>query len=427
VSWAKILVRPDQREDAVTLLNQLLQFLVVNFATSLSFLSACGFTLLATYPLYVHMRRGWAIKKGDIFNCFPPDAKVLYLKTYFQETFSVPQAENRFEALYQDRYGKYKYAFPIVLFVVTTLVAMFFLSEAAVTWINLTIGHRMIAIGKLADGWPLLVIPPIAAAGISGAYVWIVSDLITRARRLDLAPADILNSTLRLAISAALAVPMSQNLWGVLSLPIAFGLGAFPLDAVRVLLRRFVSDKFGSNNSQDDKPTDGILKLDAVDRSIADKLMDAEISTIAQLAHTDPVQLCIRTGLDFDFVLDIVSQSLASIYLGDRLNRLRACGLRGALEIYYLLVGLSDTSKPRNYALALAILEVAPTLLQDKPISHEERATARAEFLGACDQIANDAYTLLVVAFWRAGGSDEANWIIPNYADKTLLPDPVPT
>ena len=61
----------------MSLLNQLLQFLAVNFATSLSFLSACGFTLLATYPLYVHMRRGWVIKKGDIFNCFPHDDKVL--------------------------------------------------------------------------------------------------------------------------------------------------------------------------------------------------------------------------------------------------------------------------------------------------------------------------------------------------------------
>jgi hypothetical protein len=410
----------------VSLLNQLLQFLAVNFATSLSFLSACGFTLLATYPLYVHMRRGWEIKKGDIFNCFPPDAKVLYLKTYFQESYSEPQAEKRFEALYEDRYGRYKYAFPIVLFVITTFVVMFFLSEAAVTWIDLSIGHRMIVIGKIAGGLPLLVIPPLAAAGISGAYVWIVSDLITRARRLDLAPADILNSTLRLAISAALAVPVSQLFGGVFALPIAFGLGAFPLDAVRVLLRRFVSDKFGSNNSQDDKPTDGVLKLDAVDRPIADKLMDAEISTIAQLAHTDPVQLCIRTGLDFDFVLDIVSQSLASMYLGDRLTRLRACGLRGALEIYYLLVGLSDSGKPRNYALALAILEVAPTLLQDKPISPDGRAIARAEFLGACDQIANDPYTLLVVAFWRAEGSNDANWVIPDYTDKSLLPDPVP-
>lgn len=197
----------------MSLLIALLHFLRDNFATALSFLAACGFTLLATYPVYVHLRRGWSIKKTDIFNSFSPNAKLLYLKTYFKESFCEPHALDkavaRFGTLYQDRYGRYKYRFPIVLFAVTTFVAMFLLSEAAVTWIDLLTGHREVAIGKIAHGLPLLIIPSVAAAGISGAYVWIVADLITRVRRLDLTPADIMNSTLRLAISAALAVPVS--------------------------------------------------------------------------------------------------------------------------------------------------------------------------------------------------------------------------
>jgi hypothetical protein len=221
---------------------------------------------------------------------------------------------------------------------------------------------------------------------------------------------------------------------GVLALPIAFAIGAFPLDVVRVFLRRYVSDKFGSSNAQDDKPADELLGLDSVDRPIADKLMDADISTIAQLAHTDPVQLCMRTGLGFDFVIDIVSQSLAWMYLGDRLGLLRCCGLRGALEIYYLMKGLAapdnTLAAPDNtkgYALALALLEVAPTLLQDKSSSPATRAMGRVEFLGACDQIANDPYTFLLIAFWQDGGSDQKSWIVPDYTNKGLLPDILPS
>lgn len=52
-----------------------------------------------------------------------------------------------------------------------------------------------------------------------------------------------------------------------------------------------------------------MLNLDSIDHPIADRLNGADILTIAQLAYTDPVQLAMRTGLGFDFVLDIVGQA----------------------------------------------------------------------------------------------------------------------
>ena len=49
--------------------------------------------------------------------------------------------------------------------------------------------------------------------------------------------------------------------------------------------------------------------------------------------YADPVQQCMRMGLGFDFVADIVSQALAWNYLGERLDALRLAGLRRAMLI----------------------------------------------------------------------------------------------
>jgi hypothetical protein len=390
----------------------------VTLAEYLSLLGALGFTVLAGYPVYVHVRYGWKIKKDAIFTRFSSEAKVLYLKAYLKMDFAETQeaeAAGAFDALYQDRYGRKRYAAPVFFLLLTILVTMFLLSEAACTWTGVWTGRTEAPLSQLGLGLPLFVIPQIAAAGIGGSYVWVAWDLISRARRLDLAPGDISQLTLRLAASAILAVPISQVFTASLAQPIAFAIGVFPLDSVRALLRRYVLDRIGPSIESDEKPKDTVINLAGIDLPTADKLREADISTIIQLAYTDPVQLCMRTGLNFDYLIDIVSQALAWRYLGDRIERLRFCGLRGAIEIYYLLVGLRNHHKKKNYALAAAILESVPALLQEESVPPQERFTAKIEFLGACDQIANDPYTLLLIAFWQDGRGGEDTWVIPDY------------
>jgi hypothetical protein len=125
-----------------------------------------------------------------------------------------------------------------------------------------------------------------------------------------------------------------------------------------------------------------------------------------------------RTGLNFDYLISIVSQALAWRYFGDRIERLRFSGLGGAIEVYNLLAGLK-THKKQDHALAVAILESVPALLRGEPVSPQDHFTAKVEFLGACDQIANTPHTLLLMAFWEAGRDGEKTWVIPDYV--TLL------
>jgi hypothetical protein len=47
-----------------------------------------------------------------------------------------------------------------------------------------------------------------------------------------------------------------------------------------------------------------------------------------------------RSSLSFRFVVDVVSQALAWVYLGEKLDQLRTIGLRGAYEINVFLYDL---------------------------------------------------------------------------------------
>jgi hypothetical protein len=390
-----------------------------------SLLAALGFTVLAVYPVQAYLRRGWAIKKTDIFSSFSEDAKVLYLKVFMKTGFAAgdaaciqQQAAASFEKLYLDRYGRYKFRTPLLLFTVVNFIGMFLVSQSALAWVEALAGCGLVSFCAKVGGAPMMLIPDVAAAAISGAYVWIVSDLISRNRRLDLSPTDVLNATLRLSISAALATAVVSTVkdqaGASIGGPLAFALGAFPLDTVATMLRRFAEDKVGLKPDADSQSTDTILNLDSVDHPTADRLRGADISTIAQLAYADPVQLAMRTGLGFDFVLDLVGQALAWIYLGDRLDDLRSAGLRGAVEIHNFLYELSDVGKPAA-TLAVALLKVAPGLPQDTTTPPVKRSMETAQFLKACDEIANDPYTKVLVQFWKEADGVSTD-VIPDYA-----------
>jgi hypothetical protein len=89
-----------------------------------------------------------------------------------------------------------------------------------------------------------------------------------------------------------------------------------------------------------------------------------------------------RSNLGFGYVLDIVSQALAWVYLGDRINNLRTIGLRGAYEIKVYLTDLRGDDELEKQ-LAEQVLPIAANL-----------AGCPAEgLLYAFDQIANDPNT----------------------------------
>jgi hypothetical protein len=58
----------------------------------------------------------------------------------------------------------------------------------AVTIVALTGLHKL----QYFETAPLFDLPDAAMAAIAGAYLWVVDDFISRARRLDFTPADVM-------------------------------------------------------------------------------------------------------------------------------------------------------------------------------------------------------------------------------------------
>ena len=109
-----------------------------------------------------------------------------------------------------------------------------------------------------------------------------------------------------------------------------------------------------------DSAPDQVTSLSGVDRSTADRIQDADITTITQLAWTDPIQLMMRSSLSFDYVMDLQSQALAWTYFDTaNLTKLRLIGLRGAYEIRALMDRLDNGSGDEKTAAEGVIVGAA--------------------------------------------------------------------
>jgi len=240
---------------------------------------------------------------------------------------------------------------------------------------------------------PFIDLPGIAIAALCGAYLWVVHDLLLRARRLDFSPADVQWAALRFIVSVPMAYALGAIFDERLGLFIAFALGAFPLSALLALTRRIAERKFELGATQDES-RDDIDELQGINRSVVERLRNEDITTVNQLAYCDPVRLVMRSNLSFNFVTDCMNQAIAWTYFEAKLAALRSLGLRGAVEIRnfvqaYDYVG-GDADMLRGQKSAAAALPAVAGALAQSPDS----------VLIALREIANDPFTVFLHETW---------------------------
>ncbi len=231
-------------------------------------------------------------------------------------------ASERFEAMHTDWYGRHLFFLPGLLILLVTTLAL-----------SCLVFTGLVHFGYLSCN-PLLRLPDTALSAFAGAYMWVVNDFISRARRLDFSPADVHWGTLRLVI----AIPMGYafaNMLPNFGLTVAFALGAFPLDTLTSILRRLLYNWSQLKPTEDEAASD-ISKLQGVNREVVERLAKEDITSVVELAYCDPVRLTMRSNLSFNFVTDCMGQALAWMYLEDKLKEVRPMGLRGAIEISHL-------------------------------------------------------------------------------------------
>jgi hypothetical protein len=370
---------------------------------ALALLSTLTLTALALYPIAMFLWSGWCIKRDDIFNTFSTEAKRCYLDVYQKNTRVKPTIErdrssssdkaieDKFSAIYTSNFGRWRFIFPLLVFSVSCVAGIFLSSEWALTRISVI--KAGFAANLTQHGSIYVALPMLGAIAEIGAYVWIVSDLFDRAQRQSMQPIDVLNGTLRLALAGPIGYAFAAIGGGsghLLGPVLAFAAGAFPLATVRIMLRSFATKQLGLPiGIQNDQ--DQVIELNSIDQPTADLLLDSGISTVAQLAYCDPVRLCMRTGLTFDYVVDIVSEALAWLYFEGKLDTLRPAGLRGVIEISNLLNAAKGDPSQADTRRAVTLCDIAAQMVN----------LSTPAFLNACDEAAGDSATQFLLALWR--------------------------
>ena len=326
-------------------------------------------------PILLFLAGPWRYRRDEITSTFTSSAAALYFKT-----FQHLRRQTTFQKYYNQRFGRWRYAFPLVFLAAVSGTALLWGVTSILAWVGL----REVATGLLG---------PTPVAALSGAYAWTVADLLTRWRYRDLLPIDLWWSTWRFVIAVPLAVAVGQAFAPALSAPVAFLLGAFPTRSITTLARRFARRALDLGADTDSKSESQLEELQGVDTRIAERFSDEGITTILQLAYSDPVELTMRCpSFSFSFVVDLISQALAWIYLGDALNVMRLRSLRGAQEIATLIAEIAGDDAEAASLASTVVTDIAALLKVDQ-----------ATFTHTLREIAEDPFTQFLSEVWATG------------------------
>lgn len=327
-------------------------------------------------PVIFYLAGSWTYRRDQILDGLPPSSVTLYFKTFYPGLSGVTPD---FRTFYEKRFGRRWYIVPTLMLAVTGWIACTWTVASVLVWTHV----RNPAAGMLTG---------VSVAALTGGYLWVVADLVTRWRYRDMSPEDLWWSSWRLVLAVPLAYAIGAVLRPEVSIPIAFLLGAFPTRSVSTIARRLARRQLNLGADTDEKAESELEKLQGVDTRIAERFADEGITTIDQLAYADPVELTMRcASFAFSFVVDCASQSLAWIYLGDDLAKLRAWSLRGAQEIANLIMEL-DGDDESERGVAKDTLNAAARVVGVDPVAFER--TLR--------EIAEDPYTEFMSDVWGA-------------------------
>jgi hypothetical protein len=362
---------------------------------------------LIVYPLAIHLVYGWRRKSDDILLAMSDRAAQLYFKAFQKTDVRLDEALKKFQQFYHVWYGRRFLTYPICGSIFVSAISVYMLGESG------ELALRRFS-GASPEAKNYFALPLIAISAIAGAYAFVTWDIVSRVAKRNLGPKNIMAATIRLAIAIPLGYSFSALLKDDLGPFIAFAAGAFPLESVQTVLQRLTKKNL-SLESDAESTDDLVIRLSGIDQPTADRIEDADITTIAELAYCDPVQLSMRTNLSFAYISDIVAQALAWIYLEERLKKLRPIGLRGAVEFRYVLEEANEArKKPAPNAMAatesatatvaidLSDIDAAAGEIALALIPKAARAAdmSEVEFLKVAFEIAYDPYTEFLYETW---------------------------
>lgn len=280
----------------------------------LAFLLFC----LLSIPILMFLIYGWCKRRREIMCLFTDGAIKKYFRAFFPAEEIRPEYVSlAFEKSFHSRFGRRTYILPTALLFGIVLVAY------------------VLILAYLARVPCVSSVGSFALVGLSaffGAYFFVVHEMQRRERSADLSPFHLNQASLRLVLIVPVAYVFAGFFRADFGPFIAFALGAFPINELWKILKDQAKKTLKLGEEEKGKGA-GLIELQGVDKSIAERFDVEGISTIEQLAYSDPIDIAIRTGIGFSLVTDFISQALAWIYLEWDLPTARRYSLRGALEV----------------------------------------------------------------------------------------------
>lgn len=338
-------------------------------------------TAILVAPVEVYVRSGWAVRRKEVLGTFTPHSIKRYFKMFMPE-FEVTEIADHetkmvFEREYDKRFGRRRFVIPSLLLLLTATPLLY---------MSVVTGVALLTSDETARR-----LPPIGVVAVAGAYMWAVNDLVARSRAGDMWPHNLLLTALRFAIAIPVGFAFSASAKEPLALPLAFMVGAFPTRTLINMSRRIATRQLSLGEDAQSSRSE-LEALQGITAKAAERLVEENVSTIPQLAYTDPIDLTMRTGYSFTFVVDCVSQALAWLYLEDRLPNLRVYGMRGAQEIGNLIDELDEANEDDTIDRAAFI----------KAVAREQKLNASG-FEQMLREIHGDPYTQFLQKIWQPG------------------------
>ena len=344
-------------------------------------LAVAALLALLLVPPIIYLFTGWAVRRSEIVGAMSARGAELYFRQFYPALTPGKDVLKAFGKHYLRRYGRRHYVLPLLLL---GSVASFLLLLAIHTVFDWLVGTS-----SKSD------LPALAIGAIAGAYMWVVGDVLLRCRQRQLGPTDLYWAALRFIV----ATPLGYAFAGVLKPEVAVGvavlLGAFPTNTLLTIARRVGNRKLGLSEGGTEAESE-VEQIQGITQGLAERFRDEGVSTILQLAYSDPVDLTIRTSFSFNYVTDCVSQALAWIYLEGDLEKTRKLSLRGAQEINTLIEELEDGTEGEKQTALATIARVAGALNIDRDV-----------FERLLREIAFDPYTEFIVDIWHLSEDED--------------------
>ena len=220
------------------------------------------------------------------------------------------------------------------------MIWVYLITVAIISWVRVGVSMELPTNLETA----IMRIPTAAFAGLAGAYIWSLFDVIRRSQSVDLTPTDFNFTWLRLFLAPILSIVVGATLEGPLDLLVAFGIGTFPLTQLWrfTVARTRERLQIAGDTAPIEQPT--LHHLQGLTRKTISRLEEEGISSAEHLAHADPVKLLLRTGFDWKMILDVRDQAILFNYIGKKIVNLRPIGIRGAIEVVDLGDSMDDVA-----------------------------------------------------------------------------------